>query len=102
MIRRPPRSTLFPYTTLFRSMARSTIGGAVFTVPSQSFLLLLMTAVIEKLGVEDSEQIIAIEIAAICYSGIFFLLEIGRAHLSTPLPLTPPIPPSPLKKKHTT
>src|SRR3989442_11448908 len=24
MIRRPPRSTLFPYTTLFRSMARST------------------------------------------------------------------------------
>src|SRR3712207_8108860 len=24
MIRRPPRSTLFPYTTLFRSRARST------------------------------------------------------------------------------
>src|SRR5436190_18669543 len=24
MIRRPPRSTLFPYTTLFRSWARST------------------------------------------------------------------------------
>src|SRR2546428_6337576 len=31
MIRRPPRSTLFPYTTLFRSHHRSTraIGGAV-------------------------------------------------------------------------
>src|SRR5258708_31386955 len=29
MIRRPPRSTLFPYTTLFRSSARSTpVGGA--------------------------------------------------------------------------
>src|SRR5260221_4727402 len=25
MIRRPPRSTLFPYTTLFRSLFRSTI-----------------------------------------------------------------------------
>src|SRR2546422_4856807 len=25
MIRRPPRSTLFPYTTLFRSRARQTI-----------------------------------------------------------------------------
>src|SRR2546423_11520657 len=25
MIRRPPRSTLFPYTTLFRSVMRSTI-----------------------------------------------------------------------------
>src|SRR5687768_17638476 len=27
MIRRPPRSTLFPYTTLFRSKARRTEGG---------------------------------------------------------------------------
>src|SRR5258708_13859259 len=26
MIRRPPRSTLFPYTTLFRSLALVTIG----------------------------------------------------------------------------
>src|SRR3712207_7628962 len=26
MIRRPPRSTLFPYTTLFRSQARLEIG----------------------------------------------------------------------------
>src|SRR5438876_9214809 len=28
MIRRPPRSTLFPYTTLFRSGGRSYRGGA--------------------------------------------------------------------------
>src|SRR5260221_6118791 len=27
MIRRPPRSTLFPYTTLFRSFWRAAIGG---------------------------------------------------------------------------
>src|SRR2546430_14930555 len=27
MIRRPPRSTLFPYTTLFRSHRRRTLGG---------------------------------------------------------------------------
>src|SRR2546421_4438341 len=27
MIRRPPRSTLFPYTTLFRSPLSSTLGG---------------------------------------------------------------------------
>src|SRR2546422_7745998 len=27
MIRRPPRSTLFPYTTLFRSAARSEAAG---------------------------------------------------------------------------
>src|SRR3989442_5679272 len=28
MIRRPPRSTLFPYTTLFRSLPRSAISAA--------------------------------------------------------------------------
>src|SRR5260370_25116922 len=33
MIRRPPRSTLFPYTTLFRSQL-STFGNATATIPS--------------------------------------------------------------------
>src|SRR5437764_7545346 len=36
MIRRPPRSTLFPYTTLFRSGRRTCLGGAAlerFDVP---------------------------------------------------------------------
>src|SRR5688572_32752702 len=28
MVRRPPRSTLFPYTTLFRSRRRGPCGGA--------------------------------------------------------------------------
>src|SRR4051812_49728816 len=31
MIRRPPRSTLFPYTTLFRSSALSTLTAAAPT-----------------------------------------------------------------------
>src|SRR3712207_6973753 len=29
MIRRPPRSTLFPYTTLFRSLVKATTEGVV-------------------------------------------------------------------------
>src|SRR2546427_7895496 len=29
MIRRPPRSTLFPYTTLFRSAPRSSVTGPI-------------------------------------------------------------------------
>src|SRR5438874_3485561 len=29
MIRRPPRSTLFPYTTLFRSLTPAGVGGAL-------------------------------------------------------------------------
>src|SRR3712207_8268800 len=33
MIRRPPRSTLFPYTTLFRSVSGNAFnGGAQYTV----------------------------------------------------------------------
>src|SRR5215213_10878033 len=34
MIRRPPRSTLFPYTTLFRSSVRSGRGGTAGSLPS--------------------------------------------------------------------
>src|SRR2546422_8366648 len=30
MIRRPPRSTLFPYTTLFRSLEARPVGFAVY------------------------------------------------------------------------
>src|SRR3712207_7815678 len=29
MIRRPPRSTLFPYTTLFRSQSPGDLGGGI-------------------------------------------------------------------------
>src|SRR3712207_7723062 len=33
MIRRPPRSTLFPYTTLFRSQLREVVPGGLLQVP---------------------------------------------------------------------
>src|SRR3712207_9426032 len=42
MIRRPPRSTLFPYTTLFRSMARLCVPRSVVTTPSTCARSLLM------------------------------------------------------------
>src|SRR5260221_10035434 len=35
MIRRPPRSTLFPYTTLFRSRRRMTYGTITSALPSR-------------------------------------------------------------------
>src|SRR2546429_2596043 len=37
MIRRPPRSTLFPYTTLFRSLAGCSRTDDYFVGPSRSF-----------------------------------------------------------------
>src|SRR5687768_18257472 len=47
MIRRPPRSTLFPYTTLFRSIA----GNAMFKSP-----MLLTLTLIALLGAPRSEE----------------------------------------------
>src|SRR2546430_9299055 len=37
MIRRPPRSTLFPYTTLFRSLAQQVFVGMSETAPSTDY-----------------------------------------------------------------
>src|SRR5687767_15490152 len=34
MIRRPPRSTLFPYTTLFRSLNRSEVALSIISIES--------------------------------------------------------------------
>src|SRR3712207_8799433 len=47
MIRRPPRSTLFPYTTLFRSAgALLGIGGGFIMVPALLYLFRVPTAVV--------------------------------------------------------
>src|SRR2546430_9464060 len=37
MIRRPPRSTLFPYTTLFRSFLKLGCDGGEYAVPEGFF-----------------------------------------------------------------
>src|SRR2546430_13419910 len=39
MIRRPPRSTLFPYTTLFRSHNTVYLAGSVHLLPAQDAVL---------------------------------------------------------------
>src|SRR3989442_3207560 len=56
MIRRPPRSTLFPYTTLFRSFGHSA-GGAIATLTAERLgargVVLLDGVVGERSVVED-------------------------------------------------
>src|SRR5258708_27627595 len=44
MIRRPPRSTLFPYTTLFRSCQTSTASHAARAATSNSRGLILVSS----------------------------------------------------------
>src|SRR5688572_32121935 len=49
MIRRPPRSTLFPYTTLFRSDGLLD-GGAVVAVHPQGVPVIGLEAALDVLG----------------------------------------------------
>src|SRR3712207_7074387 len=46
MIRRPPRSTLFPYTTLFRSGA----GGVLVVLVSWAFALLQIALIVRVIS----------------------------------------------------
>src|SRR5260221_2446640 len=62
MIRRPPRSTLFPYTTLFRSL-HGAVLGAIFIVMIDPFLTYLkddvpgmVAGVAAALGAGRSEE----------------------------------------------
>src|SRR2546430_9679248 len=53
MIRRPPRSTLFPYTTLFRSRSadgRSDGGDFVFRLKSDHTKVLVLGEFVENVG----------------------------------------------------
>ena len=80
MIRRPPRSTLFPYTTLFRS-----IPGRD---SSRTRVLVTLSHGNEPSGVEavhgwlQAEQVPAVNVVVILGAVQAALLEqIGRAHV---------------------
>src|SRR3712207_9262523 len=53
MIRRPPRSTLFPYTTLFRSYAQ-VIGGGVITLEVAREALAQLE--VDELGLDENDR----------------------------------------------
>src|SRR2546427_6327781 len=53
MIRRPPRSTLFPYTTLFRSVRVRGVYLAVITI---AFGLVFENILVEWLSVTDRKS----------------------------------------------
>src|SRR5256885_5752867 len=100
MIRRPPRSTLFPYTTLFRSLDQlcrrvehvGPVGaGASMKLAINLPLLVYWQALGEalalcaRLGVEPAR--------------LMDIFEIGRAHVCTPVTLYSLLPLFALKKK---
>src|SRR2546422_3522093 len=50
MIRRPPRSTLFPYTTLFRSRGKYNSNGTVNAIPGHNIPMALVGTFILAFG----------------------------------------------------
>src|SRR5258708_10058176 len=69
MIRRPPRSTLFPYTTLFRSEL-ATLGKQL-----EARRRMLRTELTAKLNAQDNPALL----------GIVLRVELGRDRKSTRL-----------------
>src|SRR3712207_7669866 len=59
MIRRPPRSTLFPYTTLFRSVRDTVEGIDVTCVDNGMPVVLAMAESFGLTGYEPHEQLAA-------------------------------------------
>src|SRR3712207_9179535 len=55
MIRRPPRSTLFPYTTLFRSI--DAVGGLLGGVASAAGALVLVLATVLFMTAEAAGEV---------------------------------------------
>src|SRR2546430_13372762 len=61
MIRRPPRSTLFPYTTLFRSLERflhrTYLGQKRFSIEGLDVLVPMLDLTIELAGAEGARRV---------------------------------------------
>src|SRR3712207_7890478 len=95
MIRRPPRSTLFPYTTLFRSPLKFMIyflivvsvgGTTTITGPLLAALLLGIADVAGKYYVRSEEH--TSELQSRQYLACRLLLETNRIASRHPAPAT--------------
>src|SRR5260370_8918318 len=94
MIRRPPRSTLFPYTTLFRSLER---------VHPAPYLDVLERLARSGGGALDPDTIMSAAsweamcaAAGVALAAVELGLGAGRAVGAPPPPRPPPLPPPPL------
>src|SRR2546430_16318960 len=75
MIRRPPRSTLFPYTTLFRSLVP--LATPLLAGPGAIAAVMVLTRRYEDIS--GMIGVILGIVAAVVVVAIGLLLEIGRA-----------------------
>src|SRR2546425_9241711 len=57
MIRRPPRSTLFPYTTLFRSLGYAIVGGIFFSTVLTLFVVPVGYVLLNRLTTREPGRV---------------------------------------------
>src|SRR2546425_9511073 len=73
MIRRPPRSTLFPYTTLFRSL-RAALDSAAHAAPAERQNAVVWEGIVHFFRGERSEEHTS-ELQSLAYLVCRLLLE---------------------------
>src|SRR5260370_31159524 len=88
MIRRPPRSTLFPYTTLFRS----------FFLQRAEDADIICVAAVKRAVAADHNSVHTTDVRRRLVLRLQHRLSIGRAHVSTPATLESRMPSSACKK----
>src|SRR3989442_10731261 len=66
MIRRPPRSTLFPYTTLFRSRPPRRTDPPLFDCPPPELELLVPEAQVDRKSTRLNSSHVRISYAVFC------------------------------------
>src|SRR2546430_4627525 len=95
MIRRPPRSTLFPYTTLFRSTLQDLDEAPALAARHRAAL-------------DDADDVARVGVVALvvgvqhrgaAHDLLVAAVGIGRAHLLTPVTVKTRMPASAFKKK---
>src|SRR3712207_8684072 len=101
MIRRPPRSTLFPYTTLFRSLVTASVERSLKRLRTDRLDLVQLHScsadVLREGGVIDALRRGRDE----GKTGFIGYSEIGRAQVLTPVTPISPMPSFAWKKKKT-
>src|SRR2546430_7436270 len=90
MIRRPPRSTLFPYTTLFRSLLESDAVGAAHLCEPRAIPPFLLELAVRLDGAEDRSEEHTSELQS--QSNLVCRLLLEKKKQTTPPSNTPPAP----------
>src|SRR3989449_10570376 len=93
MIRRPPRSTLFPYTTLFRSLLAQLLADRLQLLAQQHLTLPLAQLLLDLrldllLSVDDADLALDVDQhppqSLLDCEGLEQRLALGRFHLEVP------------------